>query len=60
MYNNSYQDNIVAARIVQRWRTPKNKIVTGRFTQEETKNGTFLIGTPTANSVIKEVLQFLA
>ena len=53
-----YQDTIAAARIVQRWRTPKNKIATGRLTQEPKKDA-FLIGTPTANSVIKEVLQLL-
>ncbi len=40
------------------WRTPKNKIATGRLTQEPKKDA-FLIGTPTANSVIKEVLQLL-
>jgi hypothetical protein len=54
-----YQDTIAAAMIVQKWRTPKNKVATGRLT-EETKSGAFLIGTPTANSVIKEVLQLLA
>ncbi len=53
-----HQDTIVAARIVQKWRAPKNKVGTGRLTQE-TKSGAFLIGTPTANSVIKEVLQLL-
>ena len=52
------QDTIAAARIVQRWRTPKNKIVTGRLNQE-TKAGAFLIGTPTANSVVQEVLHLL-
>ncbi len=57
---NCYQDTIVAARIVQRWRTPKNKGATGRLTQEA-KAGAFLIeGTPTANSVIKEVVQLLS
>jgi hypothetical protein len=54
-----HQDTIAAARIVQKWRTPKNKVGTGRLTQE-TKSGAFLIETPTANSVIKEVLQLLA
>jgi hypothetical protein len=53
-----YQDTIAAARIMQRWRTPKNKVATGRLTQEPKKDA-FLIGTPTANSVIKEVLQLL-
>ncbi len=54
-----HQDTIAAARIFQKWRTPKNKVATGRLTQE-TKSGAFLIGTPTANSIIKEVLQLLA
>jgi hypothetical protein len=54
-----HQDTIAAARIVQKWRVPKNKVATGRLTQE-TKSEAFLIGTPTANSVIKEVLQLLA
>jgi hypothetical protein len=53
-----HKDIIAAARIVQRWRTPKNKIATGRLTQE-TKAGAFLIGTPTANSVIQEVSHLL-
>ncbi len=53
-----HQDTIAAARIVKRWRTPKNKIATGRLTQE-TKAGAFLIGTPTANSVVQEVLHLL-
>ncbi len=54
-----HQDNtIAAARIVQRWRTPKNKIATGRLVQE-TKVGASLIGTPTANSVVQEVLHLL-
>jgi hypothetical protein len=53
-----HQDTIAAARIVQKWRTPKNKVANGRLTQE-TKSGAFLIGTPTANNVIKEVLQLL-
>ncbi len=44
---------------MQRWRTPKNKVSTGRLTQE-VKASAFLIGTPTANSVIKEVLQLLS
>ena len=51
-----HQDTIAAARIVQKWRTPKNKVGTGRLTQE-TKSSAFLIGKPPANSVIKEVLQ---
>jgi hypothetical protein len=34
-------------------------LATRRITQE-TKSGTFLIGTPTANSVTKEVLQLLS
>jgi hypothetical protein len=55
-----HQDTIAAARIVQKWRTPKNKVATGRLTSQENKSGAFLIGTPTANSVIKEVLQLLA
>jgi hypothetical protein len=54
-----HQDTIAAARIVQKWRTPKSKVATGRLTQE-TKSGAFLIVTPTANSVIKEFLQLLA
>ncbi len=53
-----YQDTITAAGIVQRWRTPKNKVATGRLTQE-TKTSGFLIGTPTANSVIQDVLHLL-
>ena len=53
-----YQDTIAAARIVQRWRNPKNKVATGRLTQE-TKPSAFLIGTPTANSATKEVLQLI-
>jgi hypothetical protein len=53
-----HQDTNAAARIVQRWRTPKNKIATGRLTQEM-KAGAFLIGTPTANSVVQEVLHLL-
>jgi hypothetical protein len=53
-----HQDIIAAARIVQRWRTPKNKIATGRLTRE-TKAGAFLIGTPTANSVAQEVSHLL-
>jgi hypothetical protein len=53
-----HQDTIAAARIVQRWRTPKNKVATGRLTQE-TKAGAFLIGTPTANGVVQEVLHLL-
>jgi hypothetical protein len=53
-----YQDTIAAARIVQRWRNPKNKVATGRLTQETNPNA-FLIGTPTANSATKEVLQLL-
>jgi hypothetical protein len=43
---------------VQRWRTPKNKIATWRLTQE-TKVGAFLIGIPTANGVVQEVLHLL-
>ena len=35
-----HQDTIAAARIVQKWRTPKNKVATGRLTQE-TKSGAF-------------------
>jgi hypothetical protein len=54
-----HQDTIAAARIVQKWRTPKNKVTTGRLTQK-TNSRAILIGTPTANSVIKEVLQLLA
>jgi hypothetical protein len=53
-----HQDTIAAARIVQRWRTPKNKVATGRLIQE-TKAGAFLIGTPTANGVVQEVLHLL-
>jgi hypothetical protein len=53
-----HQDTIAAARIVQRWRTPKNNIATGRLAQE-TKAGAFLIGTPTANSLVQEVLHLL-
>ncbi len=53
-----HQDTIAAARMVQRWRTPKNKVATGRLIQE-TKAGAFLIGTPTANSVVQEVLHLL-
>ncbi len=53
-----HQDTIAVARIVQRWRTPKNRIATGRLTQE-TKAGAFLIGTPTANSVVQEVSHLL-
>ncbi len=58
-----HQDTIAAARIVQKWRTPKSKVATGRLTQE-TKSGAFQENkrpvTLTANSVIKEVLQLLA
>ena len=53
-----HQDTIAAARIVQRWRTPKNKIATRRLTQE-TKASAIFIGTPTANSVVQEVLHLL-
>ena len=53
-----HQDTIAAARIVQRWRTPKNKVATGRLTQE-TKASSFLIGTPTANGVVQEVLHLI-
>jgi hypothetical protein len=53
-----HQDTIAAARIVQRWRTPKNKVATGRLAQEM-KVGAFLIDTPTANGVVQEVLHLL-
>ncbi len=47
-----HQDTFAAAKIVQKWRTLKNKVATGRLTQE-TKSDAFLIGTSTANSVVK-------